>query len=272
LPELPEIETIVNDFKPLIGRRLIRKEILRNDMIKIAEYEQDKLNDALIEDIYRRGKFLVFVLGEQLSGQALTIIFHLGMSGRLYWQSEESEFDRHVHFIAWLDNGCYIVYRDPRRFGGIRLVTDREGFFASLGMEPLSPEFDSEYLRSIIDKRRAPIKNLLMDQHLIVGIGNIYADEALFAAGIKPHRPAESLTATEAEHLTKAIKEALLSGIEHRGTTFRDYRDGENKMGENQKHLHVYGRRNQPCVKCGQLLIYKKIGGRGTHYCDNCQA
>ncbi|MDR1617341.1 MAG: formamidopyrimidine-DNA glycosylase, partial [Syntrophomonadaceae bacterium] len=93
----------------------------------------------------------------------------------------------------------------------------------------------------------------------------------LFAAGIKPYRPAESLTVTETERLTAAVKEALLSGIKYRGTTFRDYRDGENKMGENQKHIQVYGRKKQPCAKCGQLLIYTKVGGRGTHYCDNCQ-
>jgi formamidopyrimidine-DNA glycosylase len=164
-----------------------------------------------------------------------------------------------------------MVYQDARRFGGIWFIKDYVQFFARMGPEPLSRQFSSACLVQAFKGRKAPVKNLILDQHVVAGIGNIYADESLFAAGIRPDREAGTLAADEIDRLCRAIKKVLKNSIEQRGTTFRDYRDGYNQKGGFQNFLKVYGKKNQACPKCGQVLAVKRIGGRSSHFCESCQ-
>lgn len=267
MPELPEVETISRSISGNIGSRITRLEFRRRDIIKAEHFAPELLEKKSIKNIYRRGKFLVFVFP-----RLHQLIVHLGMSGRLYMMEEAEEAaDKHVHLVIHLDNGRKLVYQDARRFGGVWLVNDIEAFFYRMGPEPLGEEFTVQHLAQSLSGHHTAVKNLLLDQSLIAGIGNIYADEALFAAGIRPDRPADSLSKTEISQLWQAIREVLSQSIEARGTTFRDYRDGYNQSGGFQHHLKVYGRNDQPCSCCGETIQKGKIGGRGTHYCENCQ-
>lgn len=266
MPELPEVETIVRALQGNVGARIENIDIRREDILRLEEFPAAELYGKTIKAIRRRGKFLIFELGD------FNLIFHLGMSGRFYMWSEPAEPDKkHIHVVVHLDNGTRLVYQDPRRFGGVWLIRDRERFFSHMGKEPLSAGFTAAYLQEVLGHRKAPVKNLLLNQNLISGIGNIYADEALFEAGILPDRQASSLSRSEIEKLYRAIRKVLRQGIKFRGTTFRDYRDAFNESGGFQNHLKVYGRHNQPCLKCGRSIERIRIGGRSTHFCSNCQ-
>jgi len=267
MPELPEVETIKQTLRPFIRRILIKQFFFRPDMIKGNEFEPESLIGSRLIDIIRRGKFLVLRFDKQHN-----LVFHLGMSGQLYRGNNDDEKEKHIHYEAQFDDNMSLFFRDPRRFGGIWLISDLEAFFASMGPEPLSRAFSADYLASLMQSRKAPIKNLLLNQHIVAGIGNIYADEALFAAGIQPQRAAGTLTPDEITRLTQAIKKVIKAGIRYRGTTFRDYRDGNHQTGDFQKHLKVYGRKGKPCLKCGNMLQYIRLGGRGTYYCLQCQS
>jgi formamidopyrimidine-DNA glycosylase len=267
MPELPEVETIVRALQGNVGASIKKIDIRREDILRLQEFPAAVIHGKTINAIRRRGKFLIFELESELN-----LIFHLGMSGRFYMVTEEGEvLEKHVHVIINLDNGIKLVYQDPRRFGGVWLVKDREQFFCHLGREPLSPGFTASYLEKVLGQRKAPVKNLLLNQNLISGIGNIYADEALFAAGIRPDRPAMSLSQEEIRKLHRSIRKVLRQGIKFRGTTFRDYRDAFNESGNFQNHLKVYGRQNQSCFQCGNPIQRIRIGGRSTHFCTNCQ-
>lgn len=267
MPELPEVETIVRSLQANVGAGIKYIEIRREDILRLQEFPVPELQGRTIKNIRRRGKFLIFELDCDLN-----LIFHLGMSGRFYMlDAGEEPAEKHVHVIAHLNNGINLVYQDPRRFGGVWLVKEQERFFHHMGREPLSPDFSAAYLEDILKHRKAPLKNLLLNQNLISGIGNIYADESLFAAGIRPDRPAASLSRQEIKKLHRSIRKVLRQGIELRGTTFRDYRDAFNERGGFQDYLKVYGRYNQPCPQCGQPIQRIRIGGRSTHFCTNCQ-
>jgi len=267
MPELPEVETIVRALQANVGASIKNIEIRREDILRLQEFTVPQLYGKTIKNIRRRGKFLIFELGRNLN-----LIFHLGMSGRFYMlAAAEEPAEKHVHVIVHLNNNISLIYQDPRRFGGVWLVRDRERFFSHMGREPLSSDFTAAYLEDILKQRKAPVKNLLLNQHLISGIGNIYADEALFTAGIRPDRPAASLSRQEIKILHRSIRKVLRQGIKLRGTTFRDYRDAFNESGGFQDYLKVYGRHNQPCSQCGKLIQRIRIGGRSTHFCTNCQ-
>lgn len=267
MPELPEVETIVRSLQKNVGARITDIDIKREDILRLEEFRVDELCGSTIEAIRRRGKFIIFELGNSLN-----LIFHLGMSGRFYMSSRpEQREEKHVHVIVGLDNNTSLVFQDPRRFGGVWLIKDQGTFFRHMGKEPLSPGFTASYLQEIFGHRKAPVKNLLLNQNLVSGIGNIYADEALFDAGILPDRPASSLSRNEIAKLHRAIRKVLRQGIKYRGTTFRDYRDAFNESGGFQNHLKVYGRYQQDCLKCGRPIERIRIGGRSTHFCSNCQ-
>ena len=267
MPELPEVETIVRALQANVGASIKNIEIRRKDILRLEEFPTAELHGRTIKNIRRRGKFLIFELGSDLN-----LIFHLGMSGRFYMQAATEEpVEKHIHVIMNLNNGISLIYQDPRRFGGVWLVRDRERFFSNMGREPLSSGFTAVYLEGILKQRKAPVKNLLLNQHLISGIGNIYADESLFTAGIRPDRPAASLSRQEIKKLHRSIRKVLRQGIKLRGTTFRDYRDAFNESGGFQDYLKVYGRQNQPCQQCGKLIQRIRIAGRSTHFCTNCQ-
>ncbi|NLO21825.1 MAG: bifunctional DNA-formamidopyrimidine glycosylase/DNA-(apurinic or apyrimidinic site) lyase [Syntrophomonadaceae bacterium] len=268
MPELPEVETIKRSLAVNQGASMIRVELIREDIIRKREFEPEAVHGALIQKVARRGKYLII----SMAGGHHHILIHLGMSGRFYMLNEEEELqEKHVHLILHLNNGKKLVFQDPRRFGGVWLVSSPEDITGKLGKEPLQRDFSSAYLHSITQGRRTAIKNLILDQNLIAGIGNIYADEALFLAHIRPDRAAASLSQQESLRLSRAIKRVLRQGIENRGTTFRDYRDGNNARGGFQEHLQAYGREGEPCLVCGSLIVRQKIGGRSSHYCQLCQ-
>lgn len=267
MPELPEVETIRLSLQMNIGSRIAGIDIFKPEVIRRQDYNLEEIYGEPVIEIKRRGKFLALVLNNELY-----LVIHLGMSGRLYMADEEEQLTQpHIHVVIHMDNKRKIVFQDPRRFGGVWFIKDIAQFFEHMGKEPLSRQFTEEYLAEVIKNRRIAIKTLLLNQNLIAGIGNIYADEALFAAGIRPDRPAGSLTAAEIKRLLRAVKKVLRTSIEQRGTTFRDYRDGYNQKGNFQNHLQVYGKTNQPCPKCGELLLMTRIGGRSSHFCNKCQ-
>ncbi len=265
MPELPEVETIKQNLSQLVDSKLIVIKALRSDIIKSRDFELDSLAGRKIMEIKRRGKYLILSLED-----CHNVVFHMGMSGRLFI-AKQTDFDKHVHMLVEFNNGIMIMFRDPRRFGGVWLLRSPESYFAKLGVEPLSDDFNADYLRSITSKRKTSIKSFLLNQKFIVGIGNIYADEALFRAGIKPQRTAGQLNDDELNNLVSGIKKTLAEGIMHNGTTFRDYRDGNNQAGEFQEFLQVYGRYQQPCVQCHSPLAEDRIAGRRTVFCHHCQ-
>ncbi|WP_054693245.1 bifunctional DNA-formamidopyrimidine glycosylase/DNA-(apurinic or apyrimidinic site) lyase [Syntrophomonas palmitatica] len=267
MPELPEVETIVRGLQDNCGVRVKNIEILRKDIIRRYDFAVNLLEGQRVKQIQRRGKYMVFAFARRHH-----LIVHLGMSGRLYSLPETAKAnEKHVHMIMHLDKHKKIVYQDARRFGGIWLVHDLDDFFCRMGVEPLGKDFTPEYLAQTLAGRRTAIKNLLLNQRLICGIGNIYADEALFKAGIRPQRPASSLAPPEIESLWQAIRQVLNEGIAARGTTFRDYRDENNQAGTFQHHLAVYGKKGSACICCGSPIIVDTIGGRSSHYCETCQ-
>jgi formamidopyrimidine-DNA glycosylase len=267
MPELPEVETIRRSLLANVGAVIRDIEFCRTDIIKAQDYDPAGVIGQQIREIRRRGKYLIMELEP-----GHTLVVHLGMTGRFYMQETDTESSApHVHMIIYLDNGYKLIYLDPRRFGGVKFLNDPECIFCRMGREPLSPEFTDRYLQEICRDRKVAIKTLLLNQQCIAGIGNIYADEALFDARIRPHRPAGSLRPAEIKRLRKAIVKVLLASINQRGTTFRDFRDGYNKSGEFQELLQVYGRTGCPCKVCGRILTKDVIGGRSSHYCEHCQ-
>lgn len=267
MPELPEVETVRRSMEINLGARVKRVDVRRADIVRLNDFQAEDMYEQQITDIQRRGKFLLINLGQEL-----TMVVHMGMSGRFYMLEEDEEIiEKHVHFVLYLDNGKKLVYQDARRFGGIWFTKDSQQFFAHMGAEPLSKDFSPEYLAKICQNRRVAVKTLILNQQLISGIGNIYADESLYAAGIRPDRPAGSLDSAEIKRLQQAIVEILSQGVKERGTTFRDYRDGFNQRGNFQNYLKVYGRTNERCSVCGAPIEKEKIGGRSSHFCAHCQ-
>lgn len=267
MPELPEVETIKRNLTPNLGAKITKIDIKRSDIIKRQDFQLNKIINQDIDKIWRRGKYLILS-----SSPKLNIVLHLGMSGRFYILDVKDEAkEPHIHVIIYLDSQKKLIYQDTRRFGGVWLIKDTALFFEKLGVEPLSSEFTPGYLYEITRGRRIAIKSLLLNQHLIAGIGNIYADEALFKAKVRPDKSAGLLTQEETVKLCLAIKDVLKNSIKERGTTFRDFRDGYNGPGNFQNSLQVYGKTNAKCPSCETVLTKKVIGGRTSHFCSNCQ-
>lgn len=271
MPELPEVETIVRDLHPaLTGQRIIGVQIWDRRLPRFPSEEdfRRRLLGRNIKNLQRRGKYIV----AELDG-GLTWLTHLRMTGRLLLALPEGE--RHQRAAFALDGGGDLWYCDLRRFGGMWVFWPGEeenlGGYGHLGPEPLSSEFSPAGLRAALAGRKAPIKALLLNQSIIAGLGNIYADEALFAAGIAPARPGGSLDPSECAVLVAAVREVLTEAIGSRGTTFRDYRSGLGTTGQYQGHLRVYGRAGQLCTACGAVLERQRWGGRTTVFCPNCQ-
>jgi len=267
MPELPEVETIRLSLQCIIGLKIDYIEVRRGDIIRQEDFPSGELHGQTITGIRRRGKYLALELAN-----GLCMVVHMGMSGRFYLQPEEEAIEvPHVHLIIHLENQMQLIYQDARRFGGVWLCRDPESLFTHMGVEPLSKAFTAEYLAGITHNRKVAIKTLLLNQNLIAGIGNIYADEALFSAGIRGDRQAGSLLPGEIKRLRQAIIKVLRQSIKQRGTTFRDFRDGFNRTGSFQESLQVYGKAQQTCPLCGNLILKEQIGGRSSHYCPQCQ-
>jgi formamidopyrimidine-DNA glycosylase len=275
MPELPEVETIRSRLAPaLAGRRFERVEI--SDSRLTRPVPPDAVADALegerVADVRRRGKYLVVVFE---SGRHLLV--HLRMTGNVLHPAPEGrEDDPHVRAVVRLDDGSDVIYRDVRRFGTWDLLEPGEldGYFAArrLGVEPLGRAFTTAAFARSLAGRKAPVKAALLDQRAAAGIGNIYADEALWHARLNPLTPAGTLTQEELAVLRDGVRKALRLGIRRQGATLRDYRGADGSRGRMQHEFRVYGREGEPCERCGTPIAKTRVAGRGTWYCPACQA
>jgi formamidopyrimidine-DNA glycosylase len=271
MPELPEVETIVVELRPhLVGRQILAAEVLWPRTLATPDRTSfvDRLQGARITDLSRRGKYLLFRLD---SGDSL--IIHLRMTGRLEIVPGDSPLRAGLHVRAWFDlsGGECLVFTDARKFGRIWLAHDAGEVLGALGPEPLNWEFDSARLAGRIRKRRVAVKTLLLDQTVMAGIGNIYADEALHLAGIHPLRPGASLSDAEIERLHTAIRQVLTEAIGQHGTTLRDYRPPYSAEGAYHNELRVYRQTDLPCPRCGAPIQRIRVSQRSTHFCPRCQ-
>lgn len=273
MPELPEVETIRSVILPQI-KGLIIEKITVNRSEVIAQPNADEFYKAVtgqeISDITRRGKFLILHLKNESR-----IILHLRMTGCLLVTPSDYPMEKHTHIIMRLSSGMELRFSDTRRFGRFWLIQDGEEDTYSgihkLGLEPLSCECNAEYLKSKFGKRKKKIKECLLDQSVIAGIGNIYSDEILFRAKIRPTRPADSLALKEWKRLAGRIPECLSYFIEKNHIGPEDYLQTKGQDYRNTPFLQVYGHAGEPCPNCRETLVRVVIGGRSSVYCPNCQ-
>jgi formamidopyrimidine-DNA glycosylase len=273
MPELPEVETIRRDLENLIQGKAIKDIRLYYDgFIKYPGKDEfvANLTGKKVRATGRRGKYLFLHLSEGFS-----LVVHLRMTGRILYHPQGAPPDKHTHGVFLFAGGGELHFHDVRKFGTMWLITSETlcciTGLAALGPEPLEEEFSAGGLCQQCQKTRSSIKSLLLSQKAAAGIGNIYADEALFRAGLNPERPADSLNRGEVEKLWAAIREVLQEGLKARGTSMRDYRDATGSSGSFQDFLKVYGHKGKPCPRCGCMIERKKIVGRSSHYCPACQ-
>jgi formamidopyrimidine-DNA glycosylase len=276
MPELPEVESLRRILaRSAVGRTVVAA-IVRESRLRrmVAPDLADAIAGRTIEAIGRRAKYLMI----ELSGGHLMMV-HLGMSGSLTHRRKDFDgeaFDpRHDHVEFTFDDGSRLVYNDPRRFGLLKLVarTEVESIveLKGLGPEPFADEFNAEYLWRVSRGRSAAIKNLLMDQRIVAGVGNIYASEILFRARVRPSRRARRVTRAELEQIAAITAAVLREAIGRRGTTFRSYRDSRGQPGGFARKLRVYDREGQPCLECATPIRAAVIGQRSSFYCPHCQ-
>jgi formamidopyrimidine-DNA glycosylase len=265
MPELPEVETIVRMISPrLTGRKIDHIRLVRLDIVRPARTDLAKcLPGRGIGRIYRRAKRIVFELDD---GNRFYI--HLGMTGRLTLESPKSAIKAHTHLVLEMGQE-ELRFVDPRRFGGFFWLGSDDSWENDLGPEPL--ELSSEQLVVLLSQTKRAIKTALLDQKIIAGVGNIYADEALFAAKIHPRMAANRLTKEQIVRLNRGIKQVLTRALKHRGSTLRDYRDANGDSGNFQKLHRVYDRTGQPCWNCKTKIMRIVLGQRSTHFCPRCQ-
>ena len=276
MPELPQVESLRSLLdhsvagRTIVGGRIGKKPLRR----RVTRDFIGDIKGRRVERVARRAKYLLI----ELSG-GLVIVAHLGMSGSItHRDGDAGSFGldpAHDHAEFALDDGTRLVFNDPRRFGILRLM-DRASLstieeLSGLGPEPLGGEFNAEYLADKARGRKVAIKNLLMDQRIVAGIGNIYASEILFRAGVRPTRRSARVTRAEIERIAKAVPEVLGEAIEGRGTTFRNYLDSRGEPGRFAAKLLVYDREGEPCFKCGSPIRRVVIGQRASFYCPKCQ-
>jgi formamidopyrimidine-DNA glycosylase len=275
MPELPEVETIRRQLAPALeGRALERLEILDPRWCEPAAPAEvaAAVEDRRVHRLARRGKYLVL----ELTGD-VHVAMHLRMTGNLLLVPEEEDRPERPHLRVRfvLDDGRRVLFCDVRRFGtGVALLGTgaRDAYFeARLGVEPLEPGFTGEALRALARGRRAPVKAFLLTQERIAGVGNIYADEALFRAGIHPLRPVGTLRRGQLESLRAAVVEVLEAGIDARGATIDDFRDADGVAGSFQDRFLVHLREGEPCPRCGNPIRKLRAAGRGTYVCERCQ-
>lgn len=273
MPELPEVETVTRTLRELVKGKTIHEVQVHLPRIiqRPAEIEQfcAALAGHTIIDVLRRGKFIRIVL------DGLVLVSHLRMEGRYGVFRQDEPVEKHTHVIFSFTDGTQLRYKDVRQFGTMHLFKEGEELnelpLKKLGVEPLSEQFTAELLRSKLQKRSSKIKPLLLNQELIVGLGNIYVDEALHAAKIHPERTPDSLSKQEWSKLHQAIVDTLTSAVEAGGSSIKSYVNGQGEMGMFQQQLLAYGRENQPCSSCGTMITKFVVGGRGTHICPRCQ-
>lgn len=279
MPELPEVQTVCDGIKNfVIGARIIKAKIINKKLRIEIPKTIEKLSGAEILQVRRKAKYIII----ELNNKKLLVI-HLGMSGRLKidkntigdYYHNKLKSKKHDHLKINLDNGYTLTYNDTRKFGLIDLIDSSQEssykFFRHLGCEPLSENFTKQALEVICKTRTKNIKATIMDANLIVGVGNIYACESLFRAGIMPERPAKTLSSKELERLRQAIISTLESAIKAGGSTIQDYANPNGEAGYFQHSFSVYDRENQECKICKNKIIRIKDSGRSTYYCPKCQ-
>lgn len=275
MPELPEVETTRRGLASTVEQQCIVRAVVRHRGMRqpVPRGLERRLAGARVTALSRRGKYLLFHCAP-LDSKAGTLIVHLGMSGRLWLVDAATPPEKHDHFDLEFGNGRIVRLRDPRRFG---LVLWQSGdplqhpLLASIGPEPLTADFDGPVLHRAIRTRSTAIKLVIMDSHVVAGVGNIYANEALFRAGIDPRTPAQRISRTRCAALAKEIKQTLAEAIDAGGSSLRDYVGSDGMAGNFQSRFLVYGRAGEPCTRCGITIRELKQAQRATCFCPTCQ-
>lgn len=271
MPELPEVETIRRDLEPLlVGRRIVGVEVDPDTIQLLARAPIEALRTTLVGRTFvsmgRRGKYILLAMDD-----GRTLIIHLRMTGRLLWRESSAPAEQWERARLTLDDGHDLRWADLRKFGTWSVVDDTAPLFARLGPEPIDPALTLKAFRVAIGGRTAPVKAVLLDQRRLAGLGNIYVDEALYEARIRPDTPAANLSLAATQRLFASTRAVLLRGIENRGASFKDYVDGQGRPGEQHNHVQVFRRTGKPCYACATLIVRTTVGGRSTHYCPKCQ-
>lgn len=270
MPELPEVETTRRGIEPHIRGKRVSRIVIRQPRLRwpVSEDLEQNLTSQIIVNVSRRAKYILL---ETSSG---TVILHLGMSGSLRIVSAGQPAGKHDHVDVLFSDNTLLRFTDPRRFGAFLWTSDRIEEFPllkNLGPEPLSNEFDGDQLYELSRKRTAAVKSFIMDSQIVVGVGNIYASESLFLAGIKPTRQAGRISLSRYQKLSEAIRQVLRQAIQQGGTTLRDFVNESGKPGYFKQSLAVYGRSGEPCILCQTPIRQVKIGQRASYYCPSCQ-
>jgi formamidopyrimidine-DNA glycosylase len=264
LPELPEVETVVRELKTLEGREITQLRVgWQKTVTPGVPVLRSSMLGCRIRTVSRRGKYILLELE---NGDTVTV--HLRMTGKLIFEPSEKD-KNYVRLSLELDGRDWLYFVDVRKFGRFDLFRSGAPVLPSLGPEPLEEKETTRVLLNL--KSRRELKKILLDQKVLAGVGNIYADEALFLAGLSPDLPGADLSSKEAKTLAKALSKVLNASIANMGTTLSDYRNTKNIGGENQNYLKVYGQTGQPCPRCATAISRKVIGGRSTHFCSKCQ-
>ena len=272
MPELPEVETVRQGLKKLLLGRIIKRVCVYYDGIieypSVLEFTSN-IENQKINDIDRYGKWLIFVLDDYY------LLSHLRMEGKYFIKDASDELNKHEHVVFKLDDDSELRYMDVRKFGKMHLIPKDKikdiGPLIELGLEPWDKKLDISYLRDKYKNKKLPIKSVLLDQSIIVGIGNIYADEILFLAKINPYMRAMDLDENDLFNIIKYTRKVLERAISEGGTTIRSYSSVNGVHGLFQQELNVHSREGEQCPSCGNKIVKVKIGGRGTYYCDKCQ-
>jgi len=270
MPELPEVETTCRGIAPYIEGQIVKRVIIRQPQLRwpVPETLNQVLAGLSIQSVTRRAKYLL------LSTASGTVLLHLGMSGSLRVMSPGQTVGKHDHIDFIFTNETVLRFNDPRRFGAVLWTTEpatEHQLLKNLGPEPLLSGFNGELLYSLSRNRKIPVKSFIMDSHIVVGVGNIYANETLFMAGIQPTRQAGKISLARYQKLAECIRVVLQQAIQQGGTTLRDFVNEAGKPGYFQQQLRVYGRAELPCVGCSQPLTEIRIANRSTIFCGNCQ-
>ena len=264
MPELPEVETIARKLKPdLLGRTILSADLrwARTLSTPSPKKFKDQIKDQKIVGVSRRAKYLIIQLAE------FNLLIHLRMSGDLFIKDSTIKPEKHDRLVLKLSNNRSLIFNDTRKFGRVWLTSNTEEVLGKLGPEPLSKGFTSQWLHSALHKKHRQLKPLLLDQTFLVGLGNIYTDEALHIAKLHPVATSDSVTAKQAEALHEAIRSVLKEGIRRNGASI----DWVYRGGEFQNHFRVYDRAGKPCPVCGTRIVRLVVGQRGTHICPKCQ-
>jgi formamidopyrimidine-DNA glycosylase len=272
MPELPEVETVCRSLRPhLLGRTISRVRVLERRLrVPVNERDLRALTGKRVDGISRVAKYILLNLSDDH-----VWVFHLGMSGKLICVPPNTARNKHDHIVVDLDGGSELRYHDPRRFG-LSLVTSQDRLhklpqLRRVGLDPFDPALDGDYLFRFTRASGRRIRDLLLDQQIVAGLGNIYANEILSLTGIKPSARAHRLTRAQVQSLAAAIPTLLGDAIRWCGTSFSDYRDADDKAGEFQNHLRVYDRDGEKCRKCPSVIKRVALGNRSAYYCPSCQ-